>query len=238
MKKVFVLAALMGMMAAPAVVMAEDAEEKVSLEVGADLVSSYVWRGQACGGFSVQPSATVTFTKPGISFGVWASAELFENSTFANMKEFDLSLSWSPIEALSVGLTDYHFCGGEYIRAWDFSGASSHNLEFNASYDFGPVAVAWNTVLTGADYNSEGDRCYSSYFEVSAPFTLGGVECSGAVGILPWEESFTALGDNTGFNVCNLSFTASKELKGIPFMGQVVYNPQSEATYFVVGLTF
>jgi len=41
-----------------------------------------------------------------------------------------------------------------------------------------------------------------------------------------------------GFNVTNIAFTANKELKGLPFMGQVVYNPQLETTYFVVGLTF
>lgn len=212
--------------------------EKVSLEVSADVVSSYVWRGFDCGGFSVQPAATVTFHKPGISLGVWASAELFQKSAFANMNEFDLSLSWSPVEALSVGLTDYHFCDGNYIRNWDFSGSSVHNLELNVSYDFGPVAVAWNTCLTGYDYNSNGDRAYSSYCEVSAPFKLGGLDCAGAVGILPWEDAMTSGGANTGFNVCNLSFTASKEVGSLPVSGQIVYNPQTEATYFVIGVSF
>ena len=151
MKKVSMIAATMGMslmMAVPA--FAAD-DEKVSLEVGADVMSSYVWRGYSCGGFSVQPAATVTFNKPGISFGVWASAELFENATFANMTEFDLALSWSPVEALSVGLTDYHFCDGNYIRDWNFSSTATHNLELNVSYDFGPVAVAANSLAITAE---------------------------------------------------------------------------------------
>ncbi len=232
------IAATMGLSLMSAVPAFAADDEKVSLEFGADVVSSYIWRGYSCGGFSVQPSATVTFNKTGISLGAWASAELFENASFANMNEFDLTLSYSPIEALSVGLTDYHFCNGNYIRDWNFSGTATHNLELNVSYDFGPVAVAWNTCLTGADYNSEGDRAYSSYFEVSAPFKLGGFDCSGAVGVLPWEDSFTSGGDNGGFNVCNLSFTAAKEIGKIPFSGQIIYNPQSEATYFVVGVSF
>lgn len=238
MKKVLMFAVLSGMFlmtASPA--KAED-EEKVSMEVSADVVSSYIWRGQDCGGFSIQPGATLTFNKPNISVGVWANAELFEKRDFANMTEFDLSLAWAPTEALSIGLTDYHFCNGEYLRSWNFSESAVHNLEVNLSYDFGPVAIAWNTCLTGPDHNADGDRCYSSYCEVSAPFKLGGVECSGAVGFLPWEDQLTSLGYNTGFNVCNLSLTASKEIGKLPLSGQIVYNPQTEATYFVVGVSF
>lgn len=239
MKKVFVLAAFLvcGMMMVPTA-KAEESEKSVELEVGADVVSSYVWRGQSCGGFSVQPSATITFTKPGISLGAWASAELFERSAVANMTEFDLALSWSPIEALSVGVTDYYFYADHYLRDWNFSGGASHFLELNVGYDFGFLALAWNTCLTGADYKANGDRAYSSYFEASAPFTIGGVDCSAALGIVPWEDSFTTGGYNEGFNVTNIALTASKELKGLPFMGQIVYNPQLETTYFVVGLTF
>jgi len=239
MKKVFVFAAFVfcGMMLAP-MAMAEEGEKSVTMEVGADVVSSYVWRGQSCGGFSVQPTATITFTKPGISLNAWASAELFETTSVANMTEFDLALSWSPIEALSVGLTDYYFYGDKYLAAWNFSGGASHNLEVNVGYDLGFMALAWNTCLTGSDYNSKGDRAYSSYFEVSAPFTLGGIDCSAAMGIVPWEDSFTTGGRNDGFNVTNISVTASKEFKELPFMGQIVYNPQLETTYFIVGLTF
>lgn len=239
MKKVFVLsAALVCSMMVSLSAWAEEGEKKVEFEVGADVVSAYVWRGQDCGGFSVQPAATVTWTKPGISLGAWASAELFESSSVANMTEFDLSLSWSPTEALSVGLTDYYFYDSYYLRRWDFSGESSHNLELNLSYDFGFMQLAWNTCLTGYDYNSKGDRAYSSYFEASVPFAIGGVDCSAALGIVPWEDCFNTGGFNEGFNVTNIALTANKDIKGLPFMGQVVYNPQLETTYFVVGLSF
>lgn len=238
MKKVFCVIAFCASVMSATVAKAEESEEKVSLEVGADLVSSYIWRGQDCGGFSVQPGATLTFRRSGISVGAWASAQLFNTSSFANMNEFDLLLSWSPIEALSIGVTDYHFCGGNYWRNWDFSGTSVHNLELNLAYDFGVAAISWNTCLTGSDYNADGDRAYSTYVEVSAPFTLGGVSCTGAVGFLPWEDAFMTGGMNTGFNVCNVSLRADKEVKGIPMFGQLVFNPQTEGTYFVFGVSF
>ncbi|MBR0036736.1 MAG: hypothetical protein IJP70_03745 [Bacteroidales bacterium] len=238
MKKFKLLAVLSVVMLMPASPLKAEDNEKVSFEVGADLVSSYIWRGQSCAGFSVQPSATFTWNKPGISVGAWASAELFQNSTFANMNEFDLSLSWSPIEALSVGLTDYHFCTGDYWSEWNFSGKASHFLELNLSYDFGPVAVAWNTNLTGDDYHANGDRCYSSYVEVSAPFTLAGVDCEAAVGATPWDDHFTNGAGQENFKVVNVSCKANKEIKGIPFFAQIVFNPHIESTYFVVGVSF
>lgn len=225
------------------------ADGGVELEVGADLVSSYIWRGQDCGGFSVQPGATLSWK--GLSFGVWASAELLNNaSSVANMAEFDLSLAYETGD-FSVGVTDYTYCTGGYLSNWSFSQASAHQLELNLGYDFGVVALSWNTMLAGPDRKSYevvgadgeasevyyGKRLYSSYVEISAPFKLGGVDCTAAVGASPWEDAVTSVG-NKKFNVVNCSVTAEKELKGIPFMGQIVYNPQSEATFFVVGVSF
>lgn len=215
----------------------EGVDKKVSLDFGADVVSSYIWRGLDCGGFSAQPSATITWNTPGISLGVWASASLFDSSTFANMSEFDLSLSYSPTETLSIGLTDYHFCCGKYWGGWSFDKSSTHNLELNLSYDFGPMALAWNTCLTGADHKANGDRAYSSYIEATAPFCIAGVNCEAAVGACPWGYHFS-VEEGSKFYVMNISCKAEKEIKGIPFFGQVIVNPRAESTYFVVGVSF
>lgn len=234
MKKVFSVFSL-ALMGFSTVAMAEEPEGKVSLEYGADVVSSYIWRGQECGGFSVQPSATLTWNKTGLSLGAWASAELFEGNDWANMTEFDLSLAWSKGD-FSVALTDYNFCSS-YFADWNFSAYSSHTFEASLGYDFGPVALSWNTVLMGADHADDGDRCYSTYVEASAPWKIGEVEGSAAIGASLWDDAFTAVG-NDKINVCNISLTASKEFKGIPFMAQIVANPQTDKVYFVVGVTF
>lgn len=217
---------------------AEEPETAVSLSLGADVVSSYVWRGQELGAFSVQPSATLTFNGPGISLGAWASAELFSSGeTSVNMREFDLFVSWSPVEALSIGVTDYYFCSSDYLSAWNFSSGSSHTLEANLGYDFGPVALSWNTVLAGVDHDCSGKRTYSTYAEISAPYKLAGVEGSLALGASLWDDSYTQVG-STGFKVCNIALTAQKELFKIPFMGRVVFNPHTDRVFFVVGLSF
>lgn len=221
------------------VLKAEEPASAFSVEFGADVVSSYIWRGQELGGFSVQPSVTFTWTKPAISFGVWASAELFEKSNAANMTEFDLSLSWNPIESLTIGLTDYYLSGNSYFSGWTWNAAATHNLEAQLAYDFGPVALSWNTCLTGPDHHFDGElkRNYSTYVELSAPYEVAGVKGSMAVGASLWDDGLTAIG-NDKFNVCNISLSAEKEIFHLPMMGQIVFNPQTDNAYFVVGLTF
>lgn len=225
---------------APAYAAGGSDEAHVALEWSADVVSSYVWRGTQCAGFSVQPDLTVSWPRTGLSVGVWASAELFESRTFANMTEFDLTGSYA-VGGLTASLTDYFFCDERYLSSWTFSAASAHRLEASLAYDFGPVALSWNTCLTGPDHSARGKRLYSTYIEASAPFTLGGVECMATVGGVPWEVSPFLSGSaapSRRANVVNCSLAAQRVLKGLPLMGQVIYNPYTEAVYFVVGLHF
>lgn len=239
-KKMMTLAALT-LMGSMATTRAWADEPAVTVSVGADVVTSYVWRGQECAGFSIQPSMTATWNAASLSLGVWANAELFEASQAVNMTEFDWVLSWQPIEALSVGLTDYYFYGGRYWSDWKGNASASHNLEANVAYDFGPVAVSWNTCLTGSDHhlNNEGKvkRNYATYVELAAPWKLGSVDGSAKVGASLWDDDFVARG-NSNFNIVNVMLTANKDVHGIPFFGSVIFNPQSEQTFFVVGMSF
>ena len=215
-------------------------EPAVKLELTADVVSSYIWRGQDCAGFSVQPCATLTWEKLGLSLDAWASVELMGNgNSWANMTEFDWELAWN-IDGLTLGLTDYNFCNGSYFGGWDFSSSASHNLEANIAYDFGPLALAWNTLLTGPDHRFDGNdikRNYTTYVELTAPWKIGDVEGSAAVGASLWDDAFVAAGTD-GFKVCNISLSASKEIFSLPFSASVIANPQSDKVFFVVGVSF
>lgn len=216
-------------------------EPTVKIETGADVVSSYIWRGQDCAGFSVQPSATLSFEKIGLSLNAWASVELMGNGgAWANMTEFDWALAWN-IEGLTLGLTDYNFCSGNYFGDWNFSGSASHNLEANIAYDFGPLALSWNTCLTGFDHSFDPQdgvsRNYSTYVELSAPWKIGDVEGSATVGASLWEDEFTAAGTD-GFKVCNIALSATKELFSLPFSASIIANPQRDKVFFVVGVSF
>lgn len=209
------------------------AQDKVEASVGADLVSGYIWRGQDLGGVSIQPSASVSFK--GFSLEAWGSVG-FESK---DDKEFDLTLGYST-GGFSVSVTDYWFNSGPgYFRYGARN--TAHVFEGQIGYDFGPLAVNWYTNFAGADgLNNDGDRAYSSYLSIAAPFRLGGLDWTAEVGATPWATDF--YGAN-GFAVCDISLGASKDIKitdsfSLPLFAKATWNPRSEGAYFVVGLSF
>ena len=71
-KKLLVLAlALIGVGAFSYQAKADDDTKGISLEVGADLVSNYLWRGYNLGGLSIQPSITLDWN--GLYLCGWGS---------------------------------------------------------------------------------------------------------------------------------------------------------------------
>ncbi|MBQ8462979.1 MAG: hypothetical protein IJ544_02555 [Prevotella sp.] len=212
-------------------------KEKVSLTLSADLVNQYIWRGQDLGSVALQPSFGVAYK--GLSLTAWGSYALTDA---ADTKEFDLTLGYTA-GGLSIGITDYWFSDGLDPRGRYFkydAHGTNHVLEATVGYDFGPVALVWNTNFAGNDgINADGDRAYSSYFEVSAPFQLAGADWTAAAGAVPYAT--TAYG-TTGFAVTNLALKASIDIKvtdsfSIPVFGQVAANPCAQKAYLVFGFT-
>lgn len=216
-----------------------NAQDKVETSVGADLVSGYVWRGQELGGVSIQPALSVAYK--GFSIGAWGSVGLESTDT----KEFDLTVGYAT-GGFSLSVTDYWFNmagdqAAKYFQYGSHNDANSHVFEAQIGYDFGPVAFNWYTNFAGADgVKQNGDRAYSSYVTVAAPFKLGGVGWTVEAGATPWETSF--YGSN-GLAVVNLSLGASKEIKitdsfSLPLYATATWNPRTEGAYFVVGISF
>lgn len=209
------------------------AQDKVEASVGADIVSGYIWRGQDLGGVSLQPSASVAYK--GFSLGAWGSVGI--ESTDA--KEFDLTLGYST-GGFSVSVTDYWFNTGAGYFHYDAHN-TAHVYEAQLGYDFGPVAVNWYTNFAGDDGVKEnGDRAYSSYISVAAPFKLGGLDWTAEVGATPWETDFYGA---SGFAVCDVSLGVAKDIRitdsfSLPLFAKATWNPRSEGAYFVVGLSF
>lgn len=223
-------------------------QDKVEASVGADFVSSYIWRGQELGDVSIQPSVSLSWK--GLSLTAWGSVSW--SSEYA--KEFDLTLGYG-IGGFSVSVTDYSFSKGtnsktgEDIsgRYFHFSSFSTlHVFEAQIGYDFGFLALNWYTNIGGNDaVDKKGDRVYSSYFSIAAPFKLGGIDWTATVGATPWETSFYGgyRGEGaTGFAVCEVAVEAAKDIKlsekfSLPLFAKVVWNPATENTYFTVGLS-
>ena len=209
------------------------AQDKVSATLGADLVNQYIWRGQDLGNVSLQPTLGVEWK--GISLSTWGSVGL---TNAADTKELDLTLQYT-YKGFSVGVTDYWFSNGSYFQYKAHK--TTHIFEAGIAYDFDFLSVAWYTNFAGDDgTNADGKRAYSSYFELSAPFQLGGLDWEATLGAVPWET--TSYGSN-GFCVTNVSLKATKEIQfkngfQLPVFAGLTANPRSEKLYLLFGLSF
>ena len=210
------------------------AQDKVEVNVGADVVSGYIWRGQDLGNASIQPTLSVGYR--GFSLTAWGSAGFSKEDT----KEFDLTLGYAG-GGFSVSVTDYWFDNGPGYFHYG-AGNTAHVFEAQVGYDFGFLAANWYTNFAGNDgVNRSGHRAYASYLNLTAPFTLGGLEWAVSVGATPWANTFYN-GGAGGFELTDISIGASKEIRltdryALPVFARAIWNPATEGAYFVFGIS-
>jgi hypothetical protein len=223
-------------LATTAAVTATYAQDKVEANISSDFVNQYIWRGQDLGNVSIQPSASIAYE--GLSLGAWGNVGIDKTDT----KEFDLTAAYSA-SGFNIGVTDYWFNTGQDAANRYFmyeAHRTNHVFEGNIGYNFGPLAFQWYTNFAGNDgVKSNGKRAYSSYCELSAPFKLGGLDWSAALGASPWET--TSYG-NSGFAIINASVKATKAIAvtptfSVPVFAQIATNPCSQKAYLVIGFT-
>lgn len=189
----------------------------VTFTPGVDYYSTYIFRGVAFSGPSIQPY--VEFEAGNFTFGGWGS------QGFDGFQEMDLYASYSFDFGLSIGFTDYYYPGSDY-----FSG-DSHAFEINTGFETGGFSLKGNMVLNeAADAGSAGGDLY---FE--AGFSVGPADLFIGAG----DGWHTASGD---FGLVNIGLGASREIKitdsfSIPLTGALILNPDSEQFYIVVGVS-
>lgn len=202
--------------------------QEVTVSAGADIVSSYIWRGLYCGPASVQPG--ISLSAGNFSVGAWGSTS-FESS----WREFDLYAGYS-IGNFSVLVTDYFFPHDLHADgSSDYFDYSEHVFEATLGYSFGgsfPLSLAWNT-------NFAGDDDYSSYFEASYTLNAGGVDVDLILGATPWSGAYS----KNGFALINASVKASKEIAftdsfSLPVFTQAILNPDTKDVFLVFGVSF
>ena len=219
------------------------AQDRVEASLSADLVSSYIWRGLDMGNAAVQPSLSVGWK--GLSLSAFGSLGLV-NNTGADyaMREIDFSLEYS-VGGFTVGLEDqYEDAEGLKPRFFDFTENGAHLLEAYVAYDFGFMRLGWHVNLSGpADtyINEAGVRkhVHASYCELSAPFTLGGLDWMGTLGVVPY-ASKGFYNNGSGLTVTNVSLRANKALNishafRSNMHAELIANPYSRMLYLVVG---
>ena len=193
---------------------------KAQWSAGADVVSSYVWRGSKAGAFSIQP--TIKYTDGGFSIGAWGSGDI----TTGAPQEADLFATYAFKSGLSIGLTDYHY----NVDTLSLFGKNVHAFEANLGYTVGKLSLSGNYIFNSASGSIGDDK----YFEAGYQFASA--------------KLFVGAGDgwytkDGSFQVCNIGVSTTKTIKitdsfSIPFTGSVIVNPDKEQIFYVVAMSF
>ena len=205
------------------------AKAQAEISVGGGLVSSYIWRGSYCGSASIQP--TLGLSAGGFSVTAWGSVGF--SSEY--VEEYDFIVGYRA-GGFKVAVTDYWFnASSDYFNYKN--NETAHVFEGMLGYDFGVLALAWNTFFAGNDYNSKGERAYSTYIEASVPFNIGSVEMNAEAAFTPWDGLYA-----NDFGVVNIGLSGSKKIKltdsfSLPIFTKIVFNPYQKQTYFVFGIS-
>ncbi|MBI9066067.1 MAG: hypothetical protein JEZ09_02165 [Salinivirgaceae bacterium] len=210
--------------------------KKVSVFVNVDFMSSHVWRGGKSGELpSFEPLIEASFGN--ITVGSWAAA------TFdGKYKELDLYVNYN-INDFTVALFDY-YCPPENLHEAKFTNLNKENTFHLYSIDLSyegsekiPVKFTASTMLYGMDYNSEtGEYYYSTYLEAQYNKGWKSNTVSVVLGMTTHEGIYAK---KTAIMNTELMYKRTFELKSftIPVFAKVVYNPYSNKSYFIGGLS-
>lgn len=226
----------MKVLAICAIAMLSVTSAKAQFTTGADVVSSYIWRGipqdaTLGGNPNIQPS--LSYTIGGLSIGSWASG-----SFIGTVKEVDLYATYTITPAFAITLTDYNYNFSAQPKYFDYSAATGHIAEATVTYTGAAFSGSINTMLAGADKKPSDatKNAFSTYAEVGyqiSPAAKAFVGCS-----LMESASY----GTTGFGVTNLGLKVSKSIVisdkfSLPVYGIVGANPYSQNAFFVAGVT-
>ena len=222
-------------------------DKGISFSGGSDLVSSYIWRGVYEAGVSFQP--TISMNAGNFSVTAWGSVD-FESTSY---KEMDITLAYA-LGPVTLSLADLYWEGGAGSRDlisrnyFTFDNHSPHRIEVGASWVVSekiPFTLSWYTILFGAaDVNSQGNRAYSSYFEIAYPFQVKSIDMKVGVGMVPW-NAYGTYGIDRDFYVQNIFLNAGKtwtvgknDDMNIGLFTNLIWNPALEDVNFVGGFSF
>jgi len=210
---------------------------KAQFATGADIVSSYVWRGfpqEATKGTpNIQPY--VSFTTGGLTLGSWASSSLL-----GNVKEVDLYATYAFSSQLALTVTDYNWGFASPKGYFDYSKATSdHIYEATLAYtgtEKFPISASVNTMFAGADKDGNGKQALSTYIELGYQITplvkvfAGGLASSGS----GYAGAATGI-TNVGIKVSKSIVITDKF--SLPVYGILGTNPSTGGAFFVAGIT-
>lgn len=207
-----------------AVVLSFTTTDLKAQDFGADVVSSYVWRGTQFGtGPVIQPWFTLPTITDALELGVWGS---FPVAGGDQTYELDLYASYD-FGPLALTVTNYTFPGATGAYGDDY-GLFDGDLEVTASGSIGAIGLT-------VGYFTDLEALY-----IEAGTTIAGMDL--AIGYGSDAAGAFYVGDEDS-GLVNVSLGGSKDIVitedySLPLFGSFIYNPTAEAAFMVVGVSF
>lgn len=222
--------------------------QDLSLTVGADVVSRYIWRGlNVNDAVNIQPALTLSVS--GFSVGFWGSYSLSNDTssnTFGQEVDTWLGYTYAFENGMSIGaiVTDYYFPNagikwGNFNNYDDPAGPGAHTIEtglFLKGPNSFPLSLSGYILV----YNNAGNN---TYFQMDYPVTVADVPLNFFIGAAGGSEDDPGYYGTETFNVINVGVKATKSVKitenySLPISVTFLINPRTEISYLVFGLTF
>lgn len=200
-------------------------------DFGADVVSSYVWRGTQFGaGPAVQPWFTLPTISESLELGVWGSFPLTEglNTAATGYPTYELDLYASyDFGPFALTVTNYTFNNPNGVYADSGYELFDGDMEVTASASLGAIGLT-------VGYFTDLEALY-----VEAGTTVAGMDLAIGYGS-DGDGAFYAGGDS---GLVNVSLGGSKDIKitddySLPLFGSFIYNPDAESAFLVFGMSF
>lgn len=219
-------------------------EKEKKLELNLDIVSRYIWRGQAWGGnyIAVQPTINYALT-PKITIGFWATTN-FKNdyfypdgiTSYKGYQEIDFNICYQITDFLQLQLWDYYWPSVEDVEGVDNSffnygkeGVKTVDaivyFDFSEGYKY-PFNATISTLVAGNDYryDSLGEnpkQNFTTYLELGYTIDslLKHIEFAPVIGaVLNNKAEYYSSGDYDKVSFVNMGMKATREFdlgKGI-----------------------
>lgn len=214
----------------------ENRVSDITLSIGSDLTSSYVWRGIQQGtGPAIQPWAEWSYK--GLTLGTWGSYEFS-----GQFKEVDLyaKYTYKNCSLLFIDLFFPDFVGVDQnffnFKNKSTGHASELGLSYNGSDKF-PFSIYGGIILYGVScdpkVNDATSLNNSTYFEVNYLGQFNEYSYTVFAGLTPTES---VLYNTNGFSIFNVGLSGKRLIKvtesfSIPLKLSLATNPESKKIF-------
>lgn len=229
MRKILITFVLVLGVAATSPAMAQE-DMEISVEVGVDALSGYIWRGGILGAddaLVLQPSITFGFAESGLSLNIWGSFFAMDRGTTDQADELDFTLDYtaslpdSPV-GISIGYIQYTFPSLDGTKHSEelYASLGVDNVlapSLTVYYDFGAIDDYYAAVAIGPEFPlSEAENAPTLGLSASVGFS--GDSYGGAAGF-----NDLTVGASLGFSAGSLSLAPTL---GVTFADEGV-NPDT-----------